>query len=58
MAANEEIVAIGLLTKRELEMFGSTLSKVWPIEEAPTFAQLLEAIDDADREGTSLDGSA
>lgn len=48
MAASGQIVAIGLLTQRELEMFGSALSKVWPIDEAPCFADLLEAIDKAD----------
>lgn len=53
MAANDQIVAIGLLTQRELEMFGSSLAKVWPLDDAPCFAELLEAIDAAD---TNLKG--
>ena len=48
--ANERIVAIGLLTQRELEMLGSGFQRVWPVDETPCFSQLLQAIDEADRE--------
>lgn len=45
----ERIVAVGLLTSRDLMMLGPTFDRIWPVEEAPHFHQLLRAIDDADR---------
>jgi hypothetical protein len=51
----ERIVAVGLLTQRDLSNLGPTFDRVWPVEEAPNFAELLRAIDEADRE---LHGSA
>ena len=45
---HERIVAVGLLTKRELNLLGPTFDRVWPVEEAPSFNELLRAIDDAD----------
>lgn len=44
----ERIVAVGLLTKRELGLLGPTFDRVWPVEDAPHFNDLLRAIDDAD----------
>ena len=46
----DRIVAVGLLTESELALLGPTFTRVWPVEEAPMFNQLLRAIDDADRE--------
>lgn len=46
---NERIVAVGLLTKRELNLLGPTFDRAWPVEEAPAFCELLRAIDEADR---------
>ena len=48
--ANERIVAIGLLTQRDLDALGSGFQRVWPVDETPCFSQLLQAIDEADRE--------
>jgi hypothetical protein len=45
----ERIVAIGLLTKHDLTLLGPTFDRVWPVEEAPRFSELLSAIDEADR---------
>ena len=45
----EHIVAVGLLTRRELELLGPTFDRIWPVEDAPHFNELLRAIDDADR---------
>jgi hypothetical protein len=42
------IVAIGLLTQRDLTLLGPSFTRVWPVEEAPAFAELLRAIDRAD----------
>jgi hypothetical protein len=46
---SERIVAIGLLTQRDLTLLGPTFNRVWPAEEAPQFDELLRAIDEADR---------
>jgi len=46
---NQRIVAVGLLTKRDLSLLGPTFDRVWPVEEAPGFTELVRAIDEADR---------
>jgi hypothetical protein len=46
----ERIVAVGLLTQREVELLGHGFSRLWPVDETPCFNELLQAIDDADRE--------
>jgi hypothetical protein len=46
---SERIVAVGLLTTGDLKMLGPTFNRVWPIEDAPHFTELLRAIDEADR---------
>jgi hypothetical protein len=46
---SERIVAIGLLTKRDLRLLGPTFDRAWPVEEAPAFDDLVRAIDEADR---------
>jgi len=45
---SERIIAVGLLTRRDLEVLGPTFDRIWPVEEAPHFNELLRAIDDAD----------
>lgn len=45
----ERIVAVGLLTRRDLKVLGPTFDRIWPVEEAPDFNELLRAIDEADR---------
>jgi hypothetical protein len=45
----ERIVAVGLLTRRDLSLLGPTFNRIWSVEEAPHFHELLRAIDDADR---------
>jgi hypothetical protein len=44
----ERIVAIGLLTQSDLNALGPAFSRVWPVEQTPTFSELLRAIDQAD----------
>ena len=56
MLPQDRIVAIGLLTKQDLTLLGPTFDRVWPVEEAPAFSELLRAIDHADRE-LSSDGT-
>jgi len=47
---HERIVAVGLLTQRDLSLLGPTFDRIWPVEEAPSFSELLRAIDEADAE--------
>lgn len=41
-------MAVGLLTRHDLNLLGPTFDRVWPVEEAPSFNELLRAIDEAD----------
>ena len=54
----ERIIAIGLLTSRDLSLLGPTFSRVWPVEEAPDFHELLSAIDAADAELRNQENSS
>ncbi|MGE5563475.1 MAG: hypothetical protein ACM3ZV_09220 [Bacillota bacterium] len=45
----ERIVAVGLLTRRDLQLLGPTFDRIWPVEEAPHFNELLRAIDEVDQ---------
>ena len=45
----DRIVAVGLLTRSDLKLLGPTFDRIWPVEEAPHFNELLRAIDDADQ---------
>lgn len=47
--AKERIVAVGLLTQREVELLGQGFSRLWPVDNTPCFTELIEAIDEADR---------
>jgi hypothetical protein len=51
------IVAVGLLTERDLTLLGPTFERAWPVEQVPAFDELLRAIDEADREGQQADGT-
>jgi hypothetical protein len=44
------IVAVGLLTQRDVELLGQSFDRLWPVDETPCFGALLRAIDGADRE--------
>ena len=45
---DRRIIAVGLLTQRDVALLGPTFERLWPVEDAPDFADLLKAIDDAD----------
>jgi hypothetical protein len=47
--SREPIVAVALLTQREVTALGPAFKRLWPIDQAPEFADLLRAIDDAER---------
>ncbi|MDQ3077523.1 MAG: hypothetical protein M3Q83_01620 [Pseudomonadota bacterium] len=46
----DKIVAVGLLTQRDVDTLGDTFERLWPVDQSPCFTGLLQAIDDADRE--------
>lgn len=48
--AENRIVAVGLLTQREVELLGHGFSRLWPVDKTPCFTELIKAIDDADEE--------
>ena len=48
--AKDRIIAVGLLTQQDVDLLGQGFSRLWPVDETPCFADLLQAIDDSDRE--------
>jgi hypothetical protein len=44
----DRIVAVGLLTQRDVTLLGPTFDRLWPVEEAPHLDDLLSAIDEAE----------
>lgn len=47
--AEERIVAVALLTRGDVQRLGDNFNRLWPVDETPCFAGLVEAIDAADR---------
>ena len=47
---DQRIVAVGLLTRREMSVLGQQLSRLYPITDDSKFTDLLQAIDQADRD--------
>ena len=54
----DRIIAVGLLTRRDLDLLGPTFDRTWPVEETPDFNELLRAIDDADRHLSGVGSAA
>jgi hypothetical protein len=48
-AVTERIVAVALVTEAELQLLGEGFNRAFPVDEAPCFGGLLQAIDEADR---------
>jgi hypothetical protein len=46
----DRIVAVALLTQRDVDLLGPTFERLWPVDDAPCFPELLRAIDEAERE--------
>jgi len=46
--ADERIIAVGLLTARDVQLLGPAFERIWPVEEAPAFHELLKAMDETD----------
>jgi hypothetical protein len=51
-----KIIAFGLLTQRDLKTLGPSFSRAWPVDEAPCFTQLLDAIDVAESQSLRREG--
>ena len=47
---NQRIIAVGLLTQHDVDLLGPTFDRLFPIDETPCFNELLQAIDEADRQ--------
>ena len=54
--AQEHIVAVGLLTTRDLERLGSGFRRCFPVSDDQKFEDLLKAIDQADAAIALRDG--
>ena len=50
LLAEDRIIAVGLLTQRDVELLGGGFSRLWPLDETACFTELLRAIDEADRD--------
>lgn len=50
MMPDDGIIALGLLTQRDVDRLGPTFKRIYAIDETPCFGELLAAIDEADRE--------
>ena len=50
--AEDHIVAVGLLTQREVDLLGAGFSRLYPVRDSPCFGDLLRVIDEADRVAT------
>ena len=46
--SDDRIVAIGLLTERDVKLLGETFNRLWPIDQTTDFSDLLQAIDEAE----------
>lgn len=46
--SKDRIVAVGLLTQRDLDLLGNQFTRAFPVDETPHFHALLAAIDEAD----------
>ena len=46
----ERVVAIGLLTQRDLDHLGAGFRRLFPLSPCPDYSALLAAIDEADRQ--------
>jgi hypothetical protein len=45
----EGIVAVGLLTRHDVDVLGPGFNSLWTVDETPAFSGLLRAIDEAEQ---------
>lgn len=53
MPEGPRVIAVGLLTQRDLDVLGQQFNRFFPIGEAHCFGELLQAIDEAERQFAS-----
>jgi hypothetical protein len=46
----ERVIAVGLLTERDVQVLGQGFNRLWPVDDTPCFSQIIQAIDEADRQ--------
>ena len=46
---NIKVIAVGVHTQNDVNQLGDTLARIWPLQDAGGFDELLSAIDDADQ---------
>jgi len=46
----EGIVAVGLLTRNDVDVLGPSFTRLWPVDRTSCFDGLLRAIDEAERD--------
>jgi hypothetical protein len=51
----DKIVAVGLLTRRDLDVLGTGFQRLFPIDEAHPFTDLLQALDGIEERQTRAD---
>jgi hypothetical protein len=47
-------MSVGLLTQKDVRLLGPSFRRLWLVEDAPCFSQLIQAIDEADRDLSRL----
>lgn len=47
--SDEEFVAVGLLTQRDLDLLGSGFCRIYPLADTTDFSALLARIDEVDK---------
>jgi hypothetical protein len=51
---NEQFVAVGLLTQRDLDVLGSGFRRAFPLNDAADFAPLLRRLDEVSRHSAEM----
>jgi hypothetical protein len=54
---DDRIVAIGLLTKGDVQRLGETFTRLWPVDQSSDFSELLRAIDEAEENHREMNGN-
>ena len=54
---DERIVAIGLLTRGDVQRLGETFTRLWPVDQSSDFSELLRAIDEAEENHRQMNGN-
>lgn len=52
MESPQRIIAVGLLTGRDLSVLGEGFRRIYPLDQEPGFPDLLARIDEAERDLT------